>query len=279
MSKPSILKTKIIPTIVALILLLAAIIQIFVPLLGKETSAREIKREIVERDRDEHPNLQYEWAIYYEYTDSQGGKHTGVHRQNGNATGSNVRAPGTVYYLSFLPSWNVANINNGAGNLLSGLIFLLLGILILVATFKKGGKKKKAKTQAIQSQNTHPLPGNYPNQYPGQCYYPNPINNSNQTVFKNQNSYPGQYYQPYPANYPEQLDNSNKTVYPNQIVKSQFVENNHSSMRFSDQQQTQYNQYQKDQWQCPSCRKYIQGNFCNNCGFPKRESADIETPV
>ena len=187
MSKPSIIKTKILPTLIALIFLFGAVLQLIIPLLGKETSAREIKRDIVRRDRDEHPDLQFVWEIQYEYFDSKGDRHTGAYDQNGNATGSNVHAPRSVFYLTFLPNWKVVNSNAGTGNIMAGLVSLGAGILILYATFNKGGKRRNRKRA---KQKVQPQSANYPNQHPAQRSYQYPgnyanrLNNPNQAVTK-----------------------------------------------------------------------------------------------
>ncbi|MGI6579612.1 MAG: hypothetical protein ACOX3H_05120 [Saccharofermentanales bacterium] len=285
MSKPGIFKTKIMPTLVAAILLLAAVIQIFVPLLGKETSAREIERDIIERDHDEHPELQFKWEIRYEYTDSQGKKHTGIYNQKGNATGSNVASPRRVYYLAFLPSFNVTKTNEGAGNLLSGLVFLFVGILILVSVYKKGGKKKKAKVQT--KQNLQPLPGDYPNQasYSNQTVYPNQIVNSR---YVNNNQYSAGFSNQQ-AQYSQMQFNQAqyKQTHSNQAPYNQMPYNqapyNQAPYNQAPYNQAPYNQIQcnqaydnptqsaqvpKKQWQCPRCQRINQGNFCGSCGFP-----------
>jgi hypothetical protein len=169
MSKPGIFKSKILPTLVALILFLAAVIQLFVPLLGVEARAKETDREITERDYEEHPNYQYTWLIRYEYRDSKGNVHTGSCEQKGNSAGTNVSAPRSVYYLSFNPRWNMARTNDGVGNLLTGLLFLVLSIIILVITFRKSGKRKKVGARTTQHTPSYPNPPAYAQPYaPGQ---------------------------------------------------------------------------------------------------------------
>lgn len=141
---------KVVASVFMLLFLYGAFANLVLPFLGQEAYTRETRRDRTEsRDMDKHPELQYSWHIHFEYTDSEGRTHQGLHVQEGNAQGSNVSLPTKVYYMPFYPSQYSTQSGIGSGgNVLRGVASLGIGALLFRAVF---GRRRKRKSKKIRS--------------------------------------------------------------------------------------------------------------------------------
>ena len=120
---------------VGVLLILMAVGNLYVYLVGEKTRVFDVKtRRIGGSDANQAPGSRYQWDISYSFRDRSGAVHHGYAKRRGSDSGTTVEK--TVYYLPAAPFFNVLE-SQGRPNAGQAVMLVLGGFLLYVMNRKR----------------------------------------------------------------------------------------------------------------------------------------------